>query len=182
MKLANPYALLWLLLVPGLFFLSQRWQRPAAISYPTIRELVTLPPTFMTQLRRALPVLRVLAFIFCILALARPQWGIEAVKVYGEGIAIAMVVDISSSMAALDLQLNGNQSNRLDVVKQTFRTFVQGGDLASTGRDGDLFVSNSFSVAFSKAPPRCQEIIAPRELALALSSVRMDTFSPTIMW
>jgi Ca-activated chloride channel family protein len=145
MKLANPYALLLLFIVPWLFFLNQRWQRPAVISYSSIQDLVALPRTFMTRLRRALPVLRALALIFCILALARPQWGIEAVKVYGKGIAIAMVVDISSSMAALDLKLDGNQSNRLDVVKQTFRTFVQGGDQALAGRDGDLIGMVTFA-------------------------------------
>ena len=55
-----------------------------------------------------------------------------------------MVVDTSSSMAALDLQLDGRQSNRLDVVKHTFRTFVQGG-ASLAGRPGDLIGMVTFA-------------------------------------
>ncbi len=145
MRLAYPYALLGLFLVPLMMVLYRRWQRPAVISYPITPELATLSRTWMTRLRRALPALRALALIGCILALARPQWGVEAVKVYGKGIAIVMVVDTSSSMGALDLQLNGQQRNRLDVVKQTFRTFVQGDKPELDGRDGDLISMVTFA-------------------------------------
>ncbi len=137
MRLADPYALFLLLLVPLLLFFSRRRQHPAAISYPSIEILTDLPPSLMTSLRRALPWLRALVLLLCIVALARPQLGLKATKVYSEGIAIVMVVDISGSMSALDLQLGGQQSNRLEVVKHVLQKFVQGG-ANLTGRDSDL--------------------------------------------
>ena len=51
-----------------------------------------------------------------------------------------MVVDVSSSMGALDLQLGDRQANRLDVVKATFRDFV-------TGDDGALAAATATSSA-----------------------------------
>jgi Ca-activated chloride channel family protein len=144
MRLADPYALLLLLLVPLLFLLRRRQQRLAAISYSAIQELKSLSPSVVTRLYQALPLLRALVLILCIVALARPQEGLKATRVYSEGIAIVMVVDISSSMAALDLQLNGQQRNRLDVVKQTFRNFARGGENLN-GRDGDLIGMVTFA-------------------------------------
>jgi Ca-activated chloride channel family protein len=73
-----------------------------------------------------------------ILALARPQWGVEATKIYREGIAIAMVVDVSSSMAALDMEQGDRPIDRLEAVKATFRAFVEGDSGALAGREGDL--------------------------------------------
>lgn len=144
LRLANPYALLLLLALPLLVFLSRRWQRPAVIAYSTIQELVALPPSSLIRLRRALPVLRVLALMLCIVALARPQWGGEATRVHSQGIAIDMVIDVSRSMEALERQPDGRQSNRLELVKQAFRAFVQGSN-GLPGRSGDLIGMVTFA-------------------------------------
>ena len=96
-------------------------------------------------MRRALPWLRALVLILTVVALARPQWGVEATKVLREGIAIAMVVDVSSSMGALDLQIGDRQVNRLDVVKEAFRDFVSGDGEALPGRDGDVIAMITFA-------------------------------------
>jgi Ca-activated chloride channel homolog len=144
MRLASPYALILLLLVPLLLALRRRQQYTAAIRYSSIADLIALAPSLATRLRWLLPCLRTLALVLCIVALARPQRGIEAIKIFSEGIAILMAVDISGSMAALDLQVDGRQSSRLDAVKQTFQTFVQGGKNL-TGRDGDLIGMVTFA-------------------------------------
>jgi Ca-activated chloride channel family protein len=137
MRLASPYALILLLLVPVLLYLRQQQQYTVALRYSSIADLAALAPSLATRLRWVLPCLRTLALVLCILALARPQRGIEAITISSEGIAIFMAVDISGSMAALDLQVDGRQSSRLDAVKQTFRTFVEGGKHLP-GRAGDL--------------------------------------------
>ena len=144
MRLASPYALLILLLVPILLYLYQQQRSSVAVRYSSIADLVALSPSLATRLRWVLPGLRTLALVLCILALARPQRGIEAIKISSEGIAILMAVDISGSMAALDLQVDGRQSSRLDAVKQTFRSFVGGGKNLS-GRDGDLIGMVTFA-------------------------------------
>lgn len=143
-QLAHPYVLLGLLLVPLLFVLTRR-QQPAAISFSTTHELAAVAPSLMTRLRKLLPWLRALMFSLGIIALARPQQGLQSTKVYSEGIAIVMVVDISGSMRALDLQLNGQQRNRLAVVKHTFRQFVEGSDADLSGRDGDVMGMVTFA-------------------------------------
>ena len=130
MTLGSPLALLGLLLVPLIIFFSRRRQRPAAIAYSALHDLTALPRSAMARLRDALPLLRALVLVLCVAALARPQQGLEAARIYSDGIAIVMVVDISSSMATPDAALDGQPSNRLTLVKQTFRDFVR-------GREGD---------------------------------------------
>jgi Ca-activated chloride channel family protein len=123
----------------------QRRQLPATIAYSSLHDLAALPLSSMARLRRLLfPGLRVLILVLGIVALARPQKGLEAIAVSSEGIAIAMVVDISSSMAALDLQLDGQQTDRLQVVKHSFRTFVKGNGTLS-GRAHDLIGMITFA-------------------------------------
>ena len=132
MRLLDPELLALLILVPVLLYLGGR-RGSAAIGFSSVVDLAALSRFGLTRLRRALPVLRALALVSFVVALARPQWGLEATKVYTEGIAIGMVVDISGSMGALDLQIGERAMNRLDVVKETFRAFVLG-----AGADGEL--------------------------------------------
>jgi len=65
--------------------------------------------------------LRGLAVLALIVALARPQTGVTTEEIEAEGIAIALVVDISSSMLALDMQ----SLDRLEVAKRTVLEFVK---------------------------------------------------------
>jgi Ca-activated chloride channel homolog len=144
LRLANPYALLLLPLLPLLLMFSQRWRRPAVISYPAIQELAALPPSLMARLRRGMPGLRALVLILGILALGRPQGTLEAIKVYSQGIAIDMVIDVSRSMEAVEWQPDGRRLSRLEVVKEAFRAFVQGGS-GLPGRDSDLIGMVTFA-------------------------------------
>jgi Ca-activated chloride channel homolog len=163
MRLASPYALLLLLFVPILLYVCQRQRSSVAVRYSSIADLAVLSPSLATRLRWVLPVLRALALVLCILALARPQRGIEAIKISSEGIAILMAVDISGSMAALDLQVDGRQSSRLDVVKQTLRSFVEGGKNLS-GREGDLIGM----VTFARYPDSLCPLTLDHDTLLAL--------------
>ncbi len=145
MRLVNPLALFLLILVPLLLYLRYRRQQPAVISYPAIQDLRPLPRSFAVWLHRAMPVLRTLAIVLCVVALARPQWGFETTEVRRQGIAIDMVVDASRSMAAQDLQLEGEEKDRLEVVKEAFRLFVRGEGDNAGGREGDLIGMVTFA-------------------------------------
>ena len=144
MTLGSPLALLGLLLVPLVLLFSRRRQRPAAIAYSALHDLTALPRSFATRLREALPLLRAVVLVLCVAALARPQQGLEPTRIYSDGIAIVMVVDISSSMSTPDAVLDGQASSRLDLVKQTFRDFVHGGS-GLGGRAGDLIGMVTFA-------------------------------------
>lgn len=137
MRLAFPYALALLPLIPLALWLLRRQNMPA-FAMSSVRGLGQLPRTWATRVVAALPYVRAVALALCVIALARPQWGVEATRIYSEGVSIAMVVDISSSMGALDLKIDNERANRLDVVKHTFREFVTGDESNPEGRDGDL--------------------------------------------
>lgn len=72
-------------------------------------------------LNAALPILRLLAIGFLIIALARPQSVLERQEVKAEAIDIAIALDISSSMLARDFE-----PNRLGAAKQVAQDFIAG--------------------------------------------------------
>ncbi|MGH7483735.1 MAG: VWA domain-containing protein, partial [Longimicrobiales bacterium] len=72
---------------------------------------------------RALPAaLRGAVAALLILAIAEPRTGLSSVSIESEGIAIAIVLDISSSMLAEDFA----PSNRIDVARERVVDFIRG--------------------------------------------------------
>ncbi|HEX6113230.1 MAG TPA: VWA domain-containing protein [Geminicoccaceae bacterium] len=154
MRFQHPEALLLLLLIPVLMLVLRRRNARRAVGFPTSAELARLRPSFAARLHAALPWLRALVLGLAVLALAGPQWGVETTRILREGIAIAMVIDRSSSMSAIDLRLEDRPSNRLEVVKATFREFVTGGDAGVEGRGSDAIGMVTFArYADTISPP-----------------------------
>ena len=145
MRFGDPSMLVLLALLPVLLFVHIWRKDQASINFPGLRNIVNVRTTWAVRLQPLLPVLRTIALAACVVALARPQWGVETTNVYSEGIAIAMVVDISTSMGAIDLEGDDEKVNRLDVVKGAFREFVEGDDKEVTGREGDLIGMFTFA-------------------------------------
>jgi Ca-activated chloride channel homolog len=112
-------------------------RRAAAVVYSSVELLKALPVTAAQRVRRVLPALGLLGLALLIVALARPQRGKEECRVRAEGIAIEMCIDRSGSMNAKDFELDGKPVTRLQVVKKTFRQFVDGGN-GLAGRHDDL--------------------------------------------
>ncbi len=137
MSLVDPWALVLLAALPWLHRAQWRRARPVPLGFPVAEGLEALPAGWASRARRALPWARTVALGLLVLALARPQWGVETTSVRRQGIAIAMVIDVSSSMSALDLVRDGRSADRLEVVKAAFRSFLAGGG-GLPGRDGDL--------------------------------------------
>ena len=71
--------------------------------------------------RYVLPVLRLLALAALVVAFARPRAGVTSENILTEGIDIVLVLDISSSMLAEDLE-----PNRIQAAKQVAANFVAG--------------------------------------------------------
>ena len=148
MRFETPWVLLLLAALPALHLWLRRRDRPLCVDYTATGDLAALGTTFWSRLRAMLPWVRLLALALCIAALARPQWGQQVTRIYRDGIAIVMAVDISSSMGALDLRIGEEAANRLDVVKETFRGFVKGGEDGAAeggGREGDLIGTVAFA-------------------------------------
>ena len=124
MQLHDPWALALLLLVPWLV----RWPRGAAratLRYPLVGALRAVGTGRRTRWRWLLAAARAAALVLLVAALARPQLGKAATKVYSEGIDIMLAVDVSGSMLAEDFTVDGKRDNRLDAVKSVVREFLQ---------------------------------------------------------
>lgn len=66
-----------------------------------------------------------LAWIFLLLAAARPQWLGERVDIPVSGRDLMMAVDLSGSMAEKDFEINGQTINRLQAVKLVAGEFIK---------------------------------------------------------
>jgi Ca-activated chloride channel family protein len=131
MRLHDPWVLLLLVLVPLLFLWQRRVLHEAALRFPTLAVLRTIPVAGVRRWRWVLPALRGLALCLLIVALTRPQRGKAESQYRGEGIDMMLAVDISGSMMSEDFTLpSGQRANRLEVVKTVVRDFI-------TGRGGD---------------------------------------------
>jgi Ca-activated chloride channel family protein len=82
--------------------------------------------------------LRLLALMLMIIALARPQAGSSRSMQVSEGIAIQLLVDVSSSMDMTMETPEGGQQTRMEVAKELVESFIAGDGGKLGGRDGDL--------------------------------------------
>lgn len=140
---AYPWVLYLLLLIPilAVWFARYGKKKQAAISFSSIKLFNKTPVTLREKLRYLPFALRMLALIFLIIALARPQNFSAGQSVNAEGIDIAMVLDISGSMLAEDFK-----PNRLEAAKEVIDNFVQG---RTTDRIGLVIFSRE---AFTQCP------------------------------
>ncbi len=132
------WALTLIILVPIVWILLLHPRRRTVIRYSGLAALRSAGGATRRHLRLALPILRTVALLALIVAVARPQTPNESSRVFVEGIAIQMVLDTSWSMTDTDLSpRRGPEQTRLDVVKDVFRRFVAG-DGELPGRPNDL--------------------------------------------
>lgn len=131
-RFAHPFVLL-LLLLPIIFFVLSRLGRwrtvPAVMLYSDIRLFDGLGTGWRVRFRRTPDVLRLIAWVLLVIALARPQSGRTQEVIRGQGIDIALALDISGSMAALDF----DPQNRLQAAKSVIGDFIAGRDFDRIG-------------------------------------------------
>ncbi|HEX7051652.1 MAG TPA: VWA domain-containing protein [Longimicrobiales bacterium] len=118
---ANPWALLLLPLLPAYVLYARRWRRER-IAFSRAGALARLAAGRTAWIGRLPGWLRGSAVVVLIIALAAPRTGVSSVDVETEGIAIMLVLDISSSMLAEDF----HPDNRLTVAKEKVADFVRG--------------------------------------------------------
>lgn len=122
-QFANPELFWLLLLIP---MLGVWYWRPGNRYYPaqTLSSLIPFDGghwSWRYLLHTSLPVFRLLAIGFLVIALARPQTVMEREEVKAEAIDIVLALDISSSMLARDFE-----PNRLGAAKQVAQDFISG--------------------------------------------------------
>lgn len=124
MTFAHPH-LLWLLLaLPVLALLRARRGPRPAVRYASVAVAQAVGRTARARAGRWLPYARLPAAALLIVALARPQISHASTKVTASGVDMMLALDVSGSMQALDLRLDGARADRLKVVKSVVTKFI----------------------------------------------------------
>jgi len=146
-EFANPHALWLILLVPAYLVLLRRRRVTAALRYPSVRNLKRLPKSLRQRCRVLLPILRTLALLLLIVALARPIRKLETQELPSQGLAIAMLLDRSGSMGdpGGKLMYEKKLELRFKIAQDLFEAFVKGGRGKLEGRPNDLIGLFSFA-------------------------------------
>ncbi len=171
LELRDPLLLLLAVLAVPVFLIGRRPAGRLVFS-----SLSILPPAAERRSLRArlaaLPaVLLALATAALGVAIAGPRVGDEVTRVRREGIAIMSVIDVSSSMRALDLSLPDRERTRLDAVRDVFAAFVSGeGELR--GRPDDVIGLVTFA---GWADCRCPLTLDHRNLATIVDDLAIVT-------
>jgi len=119
---AHPKFLFLLLLIPIFIYwvIQQRHKGFAAIHIPTLAGIKT-QSSLRVKMLPILSILRILAYIALVLALARPQKSLSEKEITTEGIDIVLALDVSGSMLALDFT-----PDRLGAAKLVAQEFIDG--------------------------------------------------------
>lgn len=120
-EFANPeYFLLLVLLIPMiLWYLFREKKSHADLQFSSLRAFRNIKHAGNIWLRHLLFVLEVLAIVFLVLALARPQSSNSWQTYTSEGIDIVLSLDVSGSMLARDFT-----PDRLEAAKEVATKFI----------------------------------------------------------
>ena len=157
-RLATPSLLLLYLLLPILWAVHRQralHRRVGALRFADLRAVVWPHRSWRLIAMPLLPLLRFLGLSLMIFGIARPQ-SIQAREVIrGDGIQIALALDISGSMASLDFE----PRNRLTAAKQVITDFVADREYDQIGLV--VFAQN----AYNQSPPTVDHRVLSRLLA-----------------
>ncbi|VGO22371.1 vWA domain-containing protein [Pontiella sulfatireligans] len=136
MRLALPWALL--LLLPVLKMVINHFRRASgsSLQFSSLASFKKVPQTTRQRFMPLLFWMPVLALTLLAFAVARPQVRDMTQGIPKEGIAVELVVDISSSMD-ISMPFRDASMSRMEVTKMVVEQFVGGGD-SLEGRPNDL--------------------------------------------
>ncbi len=122
----SPWILAFVFIIPALLLVYYRFGRrengrPATMQHAATSLIKGLPRSWKAKWRPILPAMRLATVLLIIIGVARPQIVQGKETVTGEGIDIALALDISGSMASLDFE----PDNRLEASKTVIDAFVE---------------------------------------------------------
>lgn len=122
MRLKDPeFLLIVLIWIPmiWIYIRRERGYRPA-VRFSDLSIISKIHTSFLVKMRHVPFVLRLVGIGLLAVALARPQKGHTEQEVTTHGVDIMLVLDVSTSMKALDFE----PENRLYVAKETIKKFI----------------------------------------------------------
>lgn len=124
-QFATPWVPILAFLLPAslaaYYLLGRRNSKPAALQHAAASLAGGLKRSWRVTWRPLMRGIRLLTIFMALLALARPQLVQGRETITGEGIDIALALDISGSMASLDFE----PSNRLEAARQVIGNFIE---------------------------------------------------------
>ena len=145
-RFASPWSLMLLVAVPVIVALWRRHRPFAPLVISSLGPGSGVPTTWAARFHALPEMVKLLAIILMVVALARPQWGTRQMNVTTEGINIILAVDLSESMSALDFKRDGQIVNRLEAVRGVIHDFI-------ARREGDRIGMVVFgSEAYTQVP------------------------------
>ena len=137
MTFAQPAFFWLLLLLPFLAFWQFYQRRQHAVPYSSLSLFEHSSKTWRQYLLFLPPLCLQLAIASLIIALAQPKTEMTRQRQDRQGIAIQVLVDVSSSM---DINMNYGEERltRMDVAKKVVEEFIAGDGQELTGRPDDL--------------------------------------------
>ena len=159
MTLAAPWALGLLVPVAALLLVAWFRRRPALAVASLDLIAASARRTWRMRLHRLPEVLRALAMLIAVLALARPREGIALTALPEEGIDIVAAVDVSSSMMASA----GGGESRLEAARRVLGEFAQ-------SLEGDRMGLVAFQARALTLSPLTNDLAAIRQRATRLES------------
>ncbi|MCK5260030.1 MAG: VWA domain-containing protein [Candidatus Omnitrophica bacterium] len=121
----NPWIILIIPLVLALIIFLKKRQRAISFRFSSTGIVSELKATWKVRFHQIPYILRLLAVILFLIALAGPRSVLEETVHKSEGIDIVLAIDSSGSMAAEDFVMKGKRYNRLDIVKTVVQEFVR---------------------------------------------------------
>ncbi len=126
-----------LLLIPLALWLLRKQRQRTSVAVPSIQLWSKETPGRARYLW--LPVaLRRVSIICILVAIARPQAGSTYELEVTDGIAIQMLIDVSSSMDMSMKDFGGKSASRMEVAKELVERFIGGDEENLNGRPHDL--------------------------------------------
>jgi Ca-activated chloride channel family protein len=178
LQFANPLLLLLLLAVPPGIWVWQR-KRRRALRFPVVGILGQMPPGKERLVRWLGLSLAAFGLAALVAGLAGPRWPDARSRIPVEGVSIAIVVDVSGSMAEPDFDWGSSRMSRLEAAKQAFGLLVRGG----VGPNGEQFQGRPNDqiclVTFSTRPQDCWPLTLSHEPLLQILGRQAPRSLPT---
>lgn len=147
MTLKDPWIILLIPIVIFLLWLFNRRKKIASLRFPSTEFVAIVSQTWKTRLASLSIILRALAVVLMLIALAGPRSVLKETMHKSEGIDILLAIDASGSMLAEDFTIDNKRQNRLEVVKRVVEDFID-------GRQNDRIGLVAFGgLAYTVSPP-----------------------------